>query len=98
MVHDLSMGTKKLYGYSGKQFCGRWLNSVIGVKAKSLLAGGQSGDPGSPHFDDQVQRYIDVNFKDVAYYREDVEARAEEKYSPGNRTNRYKEPVVLTYF
>ena len=46
------------------------------VKAKSLLAGGQSGHPESPHFYDQAQRYVDREFKDVAYYREDVEKRA----------------------
>ena len=54
------------------------------VKAKSLLAGGQSGDPVSPHFDDQAQRYADRAFKDVPYYREDVEKRARRTYHPGD--------------
>lgn len=76
--------TKRLYGTSGNSFV-----AVVEfgdkVKAKSLLAGGQSGDPGSPHFFDQAQRYVDVEFKDVPYYREDVEARAEETYHPGER-------------
>ena len=67
-------GTKRIYGTSGNSFV-----AVVEfgdkVKAKSMLAGGQSGDPDSPHFDDQAQRYIDIEFKDVAYYREDVEAR-----------------------
>ncbi len=53
------------------------------VRAKSMLAGGQSGDPGSPYFADQAQRYADREFKDVAYYREDVERRAERTYHPG---------------
>ncbi|HBX38066.1 MAG TPA: hypothetical protein DEG76_12560, partial [Pseudohongiella sp.] len=53
------------------------------VRAKSLLAGGQSNDPNSPHFDDQAQRYVDREFKDVAFYREDVEQRAQRSYSPG---------------
>lgn len=77
-------GTKKLYGTSGNSFI-----AVVEfgdtVKAKSLLAGGQSGDPDSPHFFDQAERYVNVNFKDVAYYRNDVEARAEERYKPGER-------------
>ncbi|MDX1480490.1 MAG: acylase [Woeseiaceae bacterium] len=77
--------TKKLYGYSGNSFV-----AVVEfgdrVRAKSLLAGGQSGDPDSPHFDDQAERYVNHNFKDVAYYREDVEARAEETYHPGARS------------
>ena len=53
------------------------------VRAKTLLAGGQSGDPDSPHFDDQAARYVDRQFKDVAYYREDVERRATRTYHPG---------------
>ena len=48
-----------------------------------MLAGGQSGDPDSPHFYDQAQRYADVEFKDVAYYRKDVEQRATRTYHPG---------------
>jgi acyl-homoserine-lactone acylase len=76
-------GTKKLYGTSGNSFV-----AVVEfgekVKAKSMLAGGQSGDPTSPHFDDQSQRYADRAFKDVAYYREDVEARAIRTYHPGD--------------
>ena len=75
-------GTKRIYGTSGNSFV-----AVVEfgdkVRAKSMLAGGQSGDPRSPHFDDQAQRYADAAFKDVAYYREDVLARAEAKYHPG---------------
>ncbi len=75
-------GTKRIYGTSGNSFV-----AVVEfgdkVRAKSMLAGGQSGDPGSPHFADQAQRYADREFKDVAYYREDVERRAERTYHPG---------------
>ncbi|MBJ2175736.1 acylase [Aureibaculum sp. A20] len=74
--------TKRIYGTRGNSFV-----AVVEfgdkVKAKSMLAGGQSGDPDSPHFDDQAQRYADVEFKNVPYYREDVEARAEKTYHPG---------------
>ncbi|KAA3437635.1 acylase [Rufibacter hautae] len=76
--------TKRLYGTLGNSFV-----AVVEfgdkVKAKTLLAGGQSGDPKSPHFSDQAQRYADVQFKDVAYYREDVEKRAEATYHPGQK-------------
>nr|WP_240336974.1 acylase [Rufibacter sp. SYSU D00308] len=79
-----SYNTKRLYGTSGNSFV-----AVVEfgpkVKAKTLLAGGQSGDPASPHFDDQAQRYADVQFKDVAYYREDVEKRAKATYHPGEK-------------
>ena len=57
------------------------------VRAKTLLAGGQSGDPDSPHFDDQAQRYVDRAFKDVAYYKEDIERRAQRSYHPGEGIN-----------
>jgi acyl-homoserine lactone acylase PvdQ len=55
------------------------------VKAKSILAGGQSGDPSSPHFDDQAQPYANVEFKEVPFYKEDVLKRAAETYRPGKR-------------
>lgn len=76
-------GTKRIYGTSGNSFV-----AVVEfgdkVKAKTMLAGGQSGDPESPHFDDQAQRYADREFKDVAYYRDDVERRAMRTYHPGD--------------
>jgi len=78
--------TKRQYGTSGNSFV-----AVVEfgdkVKAKSMLAGGQSSNPDSPHFDDQSQRYADGTFKDVAYYREDVEKRAEKTYHPGEEKN-----------
>jgi acyl-homoserine lactone acylase PvdQ len=77
-------GTKRLYGYRGNSFV-----AVVEfgekVKAKTILAGGQSADPNSPHFFDQAQRYADVEFKEVAFYKEDVEKREKERYRPGQR-------------
>ena len=76
--------TKKIYGTRGNSFA-----AVVEfgekVKAKSILAGGQSGDPDSPHFGDQIQRYANAKWKDVAYYKKDVLKRAEERYRPGER-------------
>jgi len=75
-------GTHKLYGYRGNSFV-----AVVEfgdkVRAKTLLAGGQSNDPTSPHFFDQGLRYVYSQFKDAAYYRADVEARAQRRYRPG---------------
>ncbi len=77
-------GTKKLYGLNGNSFA-----AVVEfgdkVRAKSVLVGGQSNDPSSPHFVDQVPLYTSHEWKDVAFYREDVEARATERYAPGER-------------
>ncbi|MCK6618443.1 MAG: acylase [Cyclobacteriaceae bacterium] len=76
--------TKKIYGSYGNSFV-----AVVEfgdkVRAKSILAGGQSSDPASPHFIDQAQRYADVKFKDVAFYKEDVEQRALQTYQPGRK-------------
>jgi acyl-homoserine lactone acylase PvdQ len=76
--------TKKIYGTRGNSFV-----AVVEfgdkVKAKSILAGGQSGDPSSPHFDDQAQMYADGRFKDVLFYAEEVKKMAEETYHPGQR-------------
>ena len=76
--------TKKLYGSSGNSFVAA-VEFGDKVRAKSLLAGGQNANPKSLHFDDQAEMYANGTFKEVAYYREDVEKRAEETYHPGNR-------------
>ena len=76
--------TRKIYGTRGNSFVAM-VEFGDKVKAKSMLAGGQSSDPASPHFADQSQRYADVQFKDVAFYREDVEKRAEASYHPGEK-------------
>ena len=74
--------TKRQYGTSGNSFVAV-VEFGAKVTAKTILAGGQSGDPNSPHFDDQAIPYIKAKFKDVAYYREDVLRRAKSIYSPG---------------
>jgi acyl-homoserine-lactone acylase len=75
--------TKRWYGNVGNSFV-----AVVEfgekVKAKSLLAGGQSGNPFSPHFIDQAERYAKGAFKDVNYYKEDVIKHAKAPYQPGN--------------
>lgn len=74
--------TKRIYGVGGNSFVAA-VEFGDKVKAKTLLAGGQSGDPNSEHFDDQAQRYARVQFKDAAFYREDVLKRAKSTYHPG---------------
>ncbi|QDO95088.1 acylase [Formosa sediminum] len=76
--------TKRQYGTSGNSFVAV-VEFGTKVKAKSLLAGGQSSNPKSSHFSDQSQRYADAKFKDVAFYRSDVEKRAETIYHPGDQ-------------
>ncbi|MDZ4808350.1 MAG: penicillin acylase family protein [Bacteroidota bacterium] len=75
-------GTNKRYGVSGNSFiCAVEFGKKI--KAKSLLAGGNSGDPSSKHFTDQLEMYTKGKFKDVLFYKEDVLKNAERTYHPG---------------
>jgi len=76
-------GTKKWYGTSGNSFV-----AVVEfgpkVRAVAVSAGGESGDPASPHFNDQAQRYATGDLREVYFYRADVESHAEKTYHPGN--------------
>jgi len=75
-------GTVKRYGVKGNSFiCAVEFGKKI--KAKSLLAGGESGDINSKHFTDQALMYTKGEFKDVLFYKEDVLKHAEKKYHPG---------------
>jgi acyl-homoserine-lactone acylase len=75
-------GTNKRYGVSGNSFiCAVEFGKK--VKAKSLLAGGNSGNPSSPHFTDQLLMYTQGRFKDVLFYKEDMLKHVESKYIPG---------------
>jgi acyl-homoserine-lactone acylase len=74
--------TKKRYGYGGNSFiCVVEFGEK--VRAKSLLAGGNSNQPASSHFSDQAEMYTKGQFKDVLFYRADVEKNAERTYQPG---------------
>ena len=74
--------TKRIYGNRGNSFV-----AVVEfgpqVRAKSVLAGGVSGDPASPHFNDQAALYAAGKFKDVLFHRADVERGARRRYHPG---------------
>lgn len=75
-------GTKKRYGVGGNSFvCAVEFGEKI--KAKSLLAGGNSGNKNSKHFSDQAQMYQQGKFKDVLFYREDVLKNVERRYWVG---------------
>ncbi len=74
--------TKKWYGVHGNSFiCAVEFGKKI--KAKSLLAGGESGHKNSPHFDDQGQMYTKGKFKEILFYKEDILKHVERNYHPG---------------
>jgi acyl-homoserine-lactone acylase len=53
-----------------------------------LLAGGESGNPTSPHFADQAEMYAKGIFKDVLFYKDDVVKHAVTTYHPGEKASR----------
>ena len=74
--------TKKRYGYSGNSFIAA-VEFGKKVTARTIVTGGESSDPASPHFSDQAAMYLDGRFKDVLFYKEDVLSHKEKEYRPG---------------
>ncbi len=74
--------TKKWYGSSGNSFV-----AVVefgdSVRAIAVTAGGESGDPSSPHFNDEAERYASGNLREVYYYRSQLDGHTERTYHPG---------------
>ncbi len=75
-------GTKKWYGTSGNSFVGV-VEFGDKVRAKAVTAGGESGDPKSPHFNDQAARYSTGALRDVYFYPADLKGHTEREYHPG---------------
>lgn len=78
-------GTNKMYGYVGNSFVAVVEFGKDGVKAKSVLAGGNNNNPSSKHFKDQAELYSQGKFKDVWFYKKDVVKHAERTYHPGKK-------------
>ena len=77
-------GTRKKYGTGGNSFiCAVEFGEKI--RAYSLLAGGVNSSPSSPHFNDQAEMYTRGKFKQVLFYKEDVQKNATATYHPGER-------------
>jgi acyl-homoserine-lactone acylase len=76
-------GTKKWYGTSGNSFV-----AVVEfgdkVHAKAVTAGGESGNPSSPYFNDQANRYSTGDLRDVYFYPSDLKGHIERQYHPGD--------------
>jgi len=75
-------GTKLMYGTSGNSFVAA-VEFGERLRARAITVGGLSNNPDSAHFDDQAQMYADGEFRDVLFYREDIEANLETRYRPG---------------
>jgi acyl-homoserine-lactone acylase len=74
--------TKRWYGNYGNSFV-----AVVEfgprVSARAVTAGGESGDPKSPHFNDQAERYANGNLREVYFYPDQLKGHIERVYRPG---------------
>jgi acyl-homoserine-lactone acylase len=75
-------GTKKMYGTVGNSFVAA-VEFGDSVRAKAITAGGESGDPASPHFDDQAARYSTGDLRDVYFYPNQLAGHITREYHPG---------------
>jgi acyl-homoserine-lactone acylase len=75
-------GTKRYYGTKGNSFV-----AVVEfgpkIRALAVTAGGESGNPSSPHFDDQAIRYAQGALRPVYFYPADLRGHIESQYYPG---------------
>ncbi len=53
------------------------------VRARAVSAGGESGDPRSPHFNDQALRYSTGDLRQVYFYPSQLRGHTERVYHPG---------------
>ena len=74
--------TKKWYGTNGNSFV-----AVVefgdSLRARAITAGGESGHPQSPHFNDQAERYAAGNLREVYFYPSQLVGHTERVYRPG---------------
>ncbi len=75
-------GSKRWYGTSGNSFV-----AVVEfgprVRAVAISAGGESGNPASPHFNDQAARYAAGALRPVYFYPDELKGHVERQYRPG---------------
>jgi acyl-homoserine-lactone acylase len=75
-------GTKRWYGNYGNSFV-----AVVEfgkrVRAHAVTAGGEGGNPASPHFNDEAQRYASGNLREVYFYPDQLNGHTERVYHPG---------------
>jgi acyl-homoserine-lactone acylase len=58
------------------------LRAGVGL-SRGHCDGHESGDPASPHFNDQAVRYSQGDLRDVYFYPEQLNGHTERKHRPG---------------
>jgi acyl-homoserine-lactone acylase len=75
-------GSRRWYGTTGNSFV-----AVVEfgdkVRAMGVTAGGESGHPGSKHFDDEAGRYASGDLRNIYFYPEQLNGHTERTYHPG---------------
>ena len=75
-------GTRRWYQVHGNTF-----EAVVEfgprVRARAIREGGESGDPASPHFNNQAGRYASGALRDVYFYPDQLQGHIERTYHPG---------------
>ena len=75
-------GTRKWYGTGGNSFV-----AVVEfgprLRARAVTAGGASGNPASPHFNDQAGRYASGALREVYFHPDQLAGHVERSYRPG---------------
>jgi len=55
-----------------------------GPLARAITAGGESGNPNSPHFNDEAQRYASGDLREAYFYPAQLKGHTERLYRPGD--------------
>jgi acyl-homoserine-lactone acylase len=77
-------GTRRWYGTSGNSFVAI-VEFGPRLRAWAVTAGGESGNPASPHFADQAARYAAGDLRPVYFYRDDLAGHVARTYRPGEK-------------
>ena len=76
-------GTKRYYGTLGNSFVAA-VEFGPRVVARAVSAGGQSGDPRSPHFNDQAGLYAAGKLRPVYFHPDELRGHVKRRYRPGD--------------
>lgn len=75
-------GTRRYYGTSGNSFVAA-VEFGPRVRAVAVSAGGESGDPGSLHFNDQALRYAHGELRPIYFWPDELSGHVTSVYHPG---------------